>query len=472
MLNPELQNKIDFLWDCFRRSGISDPLIIIEQISYMLFIKNLEIKESEFKELGIEDDFFIPKDYRWSNFSKYPVEELFQVVADRIFPFIKSEVLSKFMRDAVFEISNPALLGQVVEVLNSIDSHVKGVNGELYECFLKNLSSSGSNYGQLYTPRHVIDMVVKMMEPAPGEMICDPACGTGGFLVSSAKFMSEKYKNKKEIDDIFTEQALTGLDINLSMLKISTMNLLMHDITISNIDYINVLSSQFNVQKQYDLVLTNPPFNGILHSEDIHPWLEGTVRTKRTELLFLALTFRILREGGRCAIIVPEGILHAQSRAHKTIRRLLVDDHCLEAIVSLPNGVFKPYASISTSVLIFSKKGTTGKVWYYEMTSDGFTLDNKRNPLEESDVSDIVSQWGSCKTQKNSQPQPNDKWFWVDKEDIKKMDWNLSISQYKKINYKETFYESPSVILDRIEKSEKEIMELIIDLRGRLTHEE
>lgn len=459
MLNLELRIKVDRLWEAFREKGITSPLKVVEQITYMLFIKSMDGE-------NFKNELYIPEICRWSVFSKYPTEEMFQIVAKEIFPFIqrRDSVMTEFMRDAVFEIPEPNLLGEVVKFLDNLDLQVNKTKLNFYEYLLLKLSKSEANYGQFYTPKHIVNMIVEMMEPALGELILDPACGTGGFLTATADFMREKSEEKLSFDN----ETFTGLDSNSSMLKISTMNLLIHDIAYPNIHYIDALSRQFEMVEHYDLVLTNPPFSGILDIENIHPGFNNILKTKRTELLFLALTLRVLRNGGRCAIIVPDGVLHRDSNAHIEIRRFLVEENCLEAVIALPVGVFKPYASISTSILIFRKKGSTDKVWYYEMTSDGFTLDDKRNPSKDSDLKDVVTSWIRCKEEKNLKPQNDDKWFWVDKDQIRENEWNLSINQYKKIEYKETLYDPPLVILDRIRKAEEEIMDIIADLRGGL----
>ncbi|PCD05689.1 DNA methyltransferase [Peribacillus simplex] len=460
MLNQELRIKVDRLWEAFRKKGITNPLKVVEQITYMLFIQSME-GENFKKEL------YIPEICRWSVFSKYPREEMFQIVVGEIFPFIqrRDSVMTELMRDAVFEIPEPNLLGEVVEFLENLDLQTNKTKVNFYEYLLLKLSKSEANYGQFYTPKHVVNMIVEMMEPALGELILDPACGTGGFLTAAANFMREKSEEKVSFDN----ETFTGLDIDSSMLKISTINLLVHDIAYPNIQYIDALSREFKMVEQYDLVLTNPPFSGILDIDGIHPcFLKNITKTRRTELLFLALTLRVLRDGGRCAIIIPDGVLHRDSYAHIETRRFLVEENCLEAVVALPVGVFKPYASISTSILIFRKKGPTDKVWYYEMTSDGFTLDDKRNPSKDSDLKDVVTSWLRCKEEKNLEPKNDDKWFWVDKDQIRENEWNLSINQYKKIEYKETLYDPPLVILDRIRKVEEEIIDIIADLRGVL----
>ncbi|MBH0318451.1 class I SAM-dependent DNA methyltransferase [Bacillus cereus] len=494
MLNTE-RNKIDKLWTSFWSGGISNPLTVIEQISYLLFIKGLDDKDNiEFKKAkrtGIKYTSIFPEDvYKWSTFKhEANPEVLFELFSKEIFPFIKnykdeSSVFSHYIRDATFLIPKASILHEAVQLISQLNMDNKDTKGDLYEYLLSKLSQAGVN-GQFRTPRHIIEMMVELMDPKIGEKICDPACGTAGFLVAASEYVLKKYTDpqsvfkdeegilhdkigdllSREQKKVFNENMFFGTDFDSSMLRISAMNLMLHGIEDPNIEYADALSSNYNDKQKYNLVLANPPFKGTLDESDINPTLKKVVNTKKTELLFMALINRILDLGGRGAVIVPDGVLFGSSKAHKDIRNLLVNENQLEGVISLPSGVFKPYAGVSTAILIFTKGGETDKVWFYEMQSDGFSLDDKRTPIIDNDIPDIIESWRNCKKNKDLEPVKGEKWFYVDREEILNNDLNLSIIAYKNVEFEEVVYEEPDVLINKIDSFEKGIIEDIKEIR-------
>ncbi|MCL2323319.1 MAG: type I restriction-modification system subunit M, partial [Oscillospiraceae bacterium] len=389
MITGEIKNKVDKIWTDIWAGGITNPLTVIEQLTYLMFIRSLDDKESERESIGTEQRTF-PQDedgqsMRWSKFKTKDPREIFEIISTKVFPFIKTmheekaTAFAKYMQDAVFIIPTPQLLQKIITGLDDLyEKDIKDldIQGDLYEYMLGKLSTAGQN-GQFRTPKHIREMMVKLLNPTPKDKICDPACGTAGFLVSSAEFIRSNYESEmtKEDWEHFDGTMFTGFDMDRTMLRISTMNLQLHSITNPHIEYVDSISKSNGISSAFDVVLANPPFTGTVDEESINDNLKVVCKTKKTELLFLALFIRLLKTGGRCACIVPDGVLFGNSNVHKSLRKELVENHQLQGIISMPSGVFKPYAGVSTAVLIFTKTGIGGtdKVWFYDMKSDGFS---------------------------------------------------------------------------------------------------
>ncbi|WP_129595937.1 HsdM family class I SAM-dependent methyltransferase [Anaerophilus nitritogenes] len=513
MLSPDIKSKIDKLWNNFWSGGISNPLTVIEQISYLLFIKRLDDMDnanekranrigkpyrSLFMELSekLKEDRKIEEDFnyellKWSQFKHLDVENMFDIVSQKVFPAIKklggdNSSFTAEMKDAVFMIPKASLLQESVRLIDGINMDDADTKGDLYEYLLSKLSTSGVN-GQFRTPRHIIRMMVELMDPSCDDKICDPACGTAGFLINSLEYVLEKYTNSESvftdeegnlhnrIGDMmkgeewehFRNQMFYGFDFDPSMVRIASMNLMLHSVDNPNVRQMDTLSKNYEEENKYTLVLANPPFKGSIDKEDINSTLAKGAKTTKTELLFMKLINTILDLGGRCAVIVPDGVLFGSTKAHKDIRQNLVEENALEGVISMPSGVFKPYAGVSTAVLLFTKGGETNKVWFYDMQSDGLSLDDKRNKLDhDGDIPDIVEKWRAVKKDNTIEPTKEDKWFWVEKEKIVDNDYDLSINKYKKIEYEEVVYEKPEMILDKLEALEKSILEDVAELKG------
>lgn len=512
MLNAEIKGKIDRLWNNFWSGGISNPLTVIEQISYLLFIKRLDDIDNanekranrigrpfkslftdlteKLKENGKVEDNFSPELLKWSQFKHLEVEKMFDIVSQRVFPAIKlmggeDSSFTAEMKDAVFMIPKPSLLQESVRIIDGINMDDADTKGELYEYLLSKLSIAGIN-GQFRTPRHILRMMVELMDPSIDDKICDPACGTAGFLINSLEYILEKYTRSEsvfideegnlhnKIGDMMSDEEwehfrtnmFYGFDFDPSMVRISSMNIMLHGIDNPNVRQMDSLSKRYEEENKYTVVLANPPFKGNIDEGDIHPTLSKGAKTTKTELLYMKLINRILDLGGRCAVIVPDGVLFGSTKAHKDIRKALVEENALEGVISMPSGVFKPYAGVSTAVLLFTKGGETNKVWFYDMESDGFSLDDKRNKLDnDGDIPDIIEKWRAVNMDKSLEPAKEDKWFWVEKDEIVGNDYDLSINKYKEIEYEEVVYEKPEVILDRIEQLERSILEDIAALK-------
>ncbi|MFT5876089.1 MAG: type I restriction enzyme M protein [Clostridium sp.] len=495
MLSSDIKSVIDKLWNNFWSGGISNPLSVIEQISYLLFIKRLDDmdnnKEKIANRTGKKYISIFPKDQmKWSTFKHFGVEKLFDIVSLEVFPFIKTyggeeSSFTEYMKDAIFMIPKPSLLQESVRLIDGINMDNSDTKGDLYEYLLSKLSVSGVN-GQFRTPRHIIRMMVELMEPTIDDVICDPACGTAGFLVNSMEYILEKYTRKKSVFtdedgivhnrigdmmeaedwDRFKTKMFYGFDFDSSMLRIASMNLMLHGLDNPNIRYEDSLSKAYDEENKYTLILANPPFKGSIDKDDINKSLLKGANTTKTELLFLKLFNRMLDLGGRCAVIVPDGVLFGSSNAHKEIRKKLIEENELEAVISMPSGVFKPYAGVSTGILIFNKGGETNKVWFYDMKADGFSLDDKRNPIENNDIPNIIESFKKCRENKDIEAKSEDKWFWIDKENIVQNDYDLSINKYKMVNYEEVEYEKPEVILSKIEVLEIDILKDIAEIKG------
>lgn len=486
MITGEMKSKVDRIWNTMWSGGISNPLSVIEQLTYLLFIKRLDelhtLKENKAARTKqpIEDPVFGPKQQhlRWSRFKETAPETMFATVQDEVFPFIKGlgtrngngngdgdpedSTYSHHMKDAIFMFPKPSLLANVVDQLDAIEMADRDTKGDLYEYMLGKIATAGQN-GQFRTPRHIIRLMVDMMAPTPKDVICDPACGTAGFLIAASEYLvehhsSEIYKSDKSRRK-FNEGTFHGFDFDTTMLRIGSMNMLLHGVENPDIRYKDSLAqSDEDDAERYSLVLANPPFAGSLDYESTAKDLQQIVKTKKTELLFLALFLRLLQTGGRAAVIVPDGVLFGSSKAHKAMRTMLVEDQKLDAVISMPSGVFKPYAGVSTAILLFTKtnSGGTEHVWFYDMQADGFSLDDKRTPQEgKTDLPDILKRWQS--REKETKRERTDQSFLVPKAEIAGNDYDLSINRYKEVEYEAVEHEPPKVILERLAKLEAEI---------------
>lgn len=481
MITGELKSKIDRIWETFWTGGITNPLEVIEQFTYFLFIKDLDdnekLRESNAELLGIPFEGMFPKDkqyLRWSKFRNEEAGEMYRIISEEVFPFIKNihddkqSAYSKYMSDAMFKIPTPLMLSKIVDAIDKLEIDDNEVKGDLYEYLLSKVATAGTN-GQFRTPRHIIKMMAELMKPTPEDIIVDPAMGTAGFLVGAEGYLREKHSDLflvQGLKEHFNNKMFNGFDMDRTMLRIGAMNMMLHGVDNPNIEYRDSLSETNKDSEKYTLVLANPPFKGSLDYEAVSADILKVSKTKKTELLFLALFLRILKIGGRCASIVPDGVLFGSTKGHKDIRKEIVDNHKLEAIISMPSGVFKPYAGVSTAIMIFTKTGTGGtdKVWFYDMKADGYSLDDKRNPIEENDIPDIIERFNNLEDEvKRKRTEQS---FFVPVEEIKENGYDLSINKYKEIEYEEVVYEKPEVILDRIEALEKSILEDIAELKG------
>lgn len=493
MITGELKSRIDKVWEAIWAGGISNPLTAIEQITYLLFIKRLDeiqsLKELKATRTGkpIESPLYTKTQnhLRWSQFKNLEAQKMFDLMTMPetkkdigIFAFIKKlgsssdSVFSRYMKDATFMISTPKLLERVVSMINDIPMEDRDTKGDLYEYLLSKLSSAGTN-GQFRTPRHIIKMMVELMEPKPDDVICDPACGTGGFLVASAEYLTSPERefqilHDKKMKDHFLTKMFYGNDFDSSMIRIAAMNMMLHGMENPNIESLDSLSEDCSsVENKYTLILANPPFKGSIDKDSIASNLKSVVKTEKTELLFLALILRELKIGGRCAVIVPDGVLFGSSNAHVAIRKEIIENHKLQAVISMPSGVFKPYAGVSTGILILDKTtvGGTDNIWFYDMESDGFSLDDKRNPISENDIPDILSKYKDYKAGKGKFKDKKAKAFIVAKTELTK-DYDLSINKYRLVVHQMKSHDKPSDILNRLKKTENEIAAHIRDLEA------
>ncbi len=484
MITGELRSKVDKIWETFWTGGITNPLEVIEQFTYLLFIKGLDdkeiVKENDAVLLGIDFDRTFPEDkqsLRWSKFKNFDAETMYNVVLNEVFPFIKTlhtnkeSAYAKYMGDAIFKIPTPLMLSKIVDGIDNIDMDENSdTKGDLYEYLLSKVATAGTN-GQFRTPRHIIDMIVKLMKPMPEDIIVDPAAGSAGFLVSSQEYLRKNHSDLflvQGLKEHFNNDMFYGFDMDRTMLRIGAMNMMLHGVDNPNIEYKDSLSEVNTDKEKFSLVLANPPFKGSLDYEQVSADLLKVTKTKKTELLFLALFLRILKTGGRCASIVPDGVLFGSTGGHKSIRKEIVENHKLEAIISMPSGVFKPYAGVSTAIMIFTKTGTGGtdKVWFYDMKADGYSLDDKRNPIEENDINDIVERFNNLENEVDR--KRTEQSFFVPVEEIRDNGYDLSINKYKEIEYEEIKYDSPQEIMLRIRELEMEITAGIEELAGMI----
>ena len=498
MIIGQLKNKIDALWDVFATGGLTNPLEVIEQITYLMFIHDLDESDNKkskecamlglpfismFKdELIIGDRTIDGTQLKWSVFHDLPADKMYSIIQEWVFPFIKTlhadknSAYSKYMDDAIFKVPTPLLLSKVVDSLDEIYDLMSKENdidirGDVYEYLLSKIATAGRN-GQFRTPRHIIRMMVELMKPAPDEIICDPACGTSGFLVTASEYLRENYKEDIYFDRQkkvhYMNHMFYGYDMDRTMLRIGAMNMMTHGVESPYIEYRDSLSDQNPDRDKYSLVLANPPFKGSLDADSVSSDLLKICKTKKTELLFLALFLKTLKVGGRCACIVPDGVLFGSSKAHKAIRKELIENNKLEAVISMPSGVFKPYAGVSTGILIFTKTnhGGTDNVWFYNMTADGYSLDDKRIKVNENDIPDIIQRFNSLDNEKDR--KRIDRSFLVPKVEIVENDYDLSINKYKEIEYERIDYPPTKEIMKEILEINSEIAKELEELNKLL----
>ena len=498
MLTGELKNRINSLWEIFWTGGITNPLDVVEQMTYLMFIRdlddtdNLRAKESAMlglphksifaDEVKIGDRTIPGNQLKWSVFHDFPAGKMYATVQEWVFPFIKtlhgdkSSAYAKYMDDAIFKIPTPLMLDKIVTALDGIYEQMaqmqdSDTRGDIYEYLLSKIATAGVN-GQFRTPRHIIRMMVELMQPRPDDVICDPACGTSGFLVAAGEYLKEYYKEEiffnKQKKDHYMNHMFHGYDMDRTMLRIGAMNMMTHGIDNPFIEYRDSLSDQNTDREKYSLILANPPFKGSLDADIVSADLLKICKTKKTELLFLALFLRMLKVGGRGAVIVPDGVLFGSSTAHKAIRKELVDGNRLEAVISMPSGVFKPYAGVSTGILVFTKTGHGGtdKVWFYDMRADGFSLDDKRTPVAENDIPDIIARFHDLPNEESR--QRTEQSFFVPKAEIVENGYDLSINKYKKTEYKPVEYPSTKEIMADLHELEMQITQELAELEGML----
>lgn len=531
MITGAVKNKVDKIWTDLWAGGITNPLTVIEQLTYLMFIRSLDEKELETEELenmsGEKLSKIFPQSpagqaMRWSRFKNNDAREIYEIISQRVFPAIKnmknghlpdfdekgemievqeesseqqeSTAFARYMSDAMFLIPTPQVLQKIITGLEDLYEHdLTGldVQGDLYEYMLGKLATAGQN-GQFRTPIQIREMMVELIAPTPDDVICDPSCGTAGFLVSASEYIRKHYEDTMTAEqwEHFATDAFSGFDMDRTMLRISAMNLMLHSITNPDVRYMDSVSKQNQIQEKYTICLANPPFKGTVDAESINDDLKAVTNTKKTELLFLALFLRILKKGGQCACIVPDGVLFGSSKAHQSIRKELVENHHLRAVISMPSGVFKPYAGVSTAVLVFTKTcmGGTDKVWFYDMKSDGFSLDDKRSPVEQNDIPDIIRRFWSIgqtppvtkgdiplREGDNADDILNEEGrarteqsFFVPKQEIADNGYDLSINKYKKVEYVPVEYPSTTEIMADLHELEMEITAGLAELEEML----
>ncbi len=496
MITGDIKNQIDSIWDTFWTGGITNSITILEQMTYLFFMKMLDDaqikKEAAANLLGgtitnpvfkdgawhnPDTDRDVPySNLRWHNFVNFEAERMFQTISKDAFIFIKNlnegkeSAYSRFMENATFLIPNPRTLVKIVEGVDKLDMNNRDTMGDVYEYVLGKMAASGNN-GQFRTPRHIIRMMVELMQPTLKDTICDPAMGSAGFIVESAKYITEHYKTellKKENTDHYKNSMLHGFDTDQTMLRIGAMNLMLHGVENPDIRYLDSLSTDNTDENRYSLCLANPPFAGSIDNEAVSKSLLAITKTKKTELLFVALFTRMLTVGGRCASIVPDGVLFGNSSGHKAIRKELIDNHRLQAVISMPSGVFQPYSGVSTAVLVFTKTdaGGTDKVWFYDMKADGYSLDQKRDEVKENDIPDVIARFKNLKEEESRTRKEQS--FLVPVDEIRANDYDLSINKYKEVERVKVEYEKPDVILGRIKSLESEINSAMSDLEKML----
>ena len=523
MLTGQRRNDIDKLWEKFWTGGITNPLTVIEQISYLMFARMLDMQEEMAERKGARTgkpvDRLFPETtegqlLRWKNFHHMSGKELHRHLKNNVYPYFASlghhseeeglgtegsatqalGHIGEYMQDADLEIKNESVLVSAVEMVHNLPLTQSDVKGDIYEYLLSKLTTAGIN-GQFRTPRHIIDAMIELIDPQPTDVICDPACGTAGFLARTMEYLNRVYSSEagtltdEDGDQHFTgdllepyrehinKQMFWGFDFDTTMLRVSSMNMMLHGVNGANIGFLDSLNKSikehYPQQEEdfFDVVLANPPFKGTLDEANTNPGLLGMVKTKKTELLFVAHILRALKLGGRAAVIVPDGVLFGSSNAHQQLRKELVENNQLEGIVSLPGGVFKPYAGVSTAILIFTKGGTTERVWFYDLQADGLSLDDKRTPLKgegSNDLPDAIAKWkqygelveanASNEDLERAFGDKTQKAFVVNASDIAGNKFDLSINRYKEVVYEEEEYEDPKVILQRLKGLEKEIL--------------
>ena len=497
MITGELRSKVDSIWDTIWTGGITSPITVLEQITYLMFMKLLDDNqlkaEAGANALGIKlknrvfgegicvisENPHVETDYknlRWHVFHNYEPGAMFSNIQNYVFPFIKQigegkdTAFSRYMKDTVFLIPTAKVLAKVVDGIDAMDMNNKDIMGDVYEYLLGKIAAAGEN-GQFRTPRHIINMMVQLMKPTLKDKILDPAMGSAGFLLESSTYISTHYAKelmKADNAKYYKSGMFSGFDTDQSMLRIGAMNMMLHGVEDPNITYQDSLSGDNNERNCYSLIMANPPFTGSVFQEEISKDLLALCKTKKTELLFLTLFVKMLEVGGRCASIVPDGVLFGSSTAHKAIRRELVENQKLVAVISMPSGVFKPYAGVSTAILIFTKTnaGGTDKVWFYDMKADGYSLDDKRSPIAANDITDIIARFNNLDGEEGR--ERTEQSFFVTKEEIVDNGYDLSINKYKKTEYVTVEYPSTAEILDRLDALEAEIASEMKELRKML----
>jgi len=511
MFTGEIRSQIDRIWDAFWSGGISNPLEVIEQITYLLFLKRLdelqtgeELKANRDKRPAVHLYFPKGKDklgtlyehYRWKTFKNMEAREMYAIISEHVFPWLRTlggngSTYAKHMKDARFTIPTAALLAKVVDMIDKVPMEDRDTKGDLYEYMLAKIASAGQN-GQFRTPRHIIRLMVEMVEPKPGDIVCDPACGTCGFVVAVGEYLREhrpEALTNAKLRQHFHSNLFHGFDFDNTMLRIGSMNMLLHGVENPDIVYRDSLSQDHaGEDEKYTLVMANPPFAGSLDYESCAKDLQQVVKTKKTELLFLALFLRLLKPGGRAAVIVPEGVLFGSSNAHKTLRRVLIEEQKLDAVISLPSGVFKPYAGVSTAILLFTKtnSGGTDYVWFYDVEADGLSLDDKRDKLlpddklgavpktalnpderKKNNLPDALSRWRQRDGKERERPRTAQS-FCVPKADIMAQGYDLSLNRYKEVVRAEVAHRPPRELLADLAKIESEIQQGMKELEGML----
>lgn len=486
MITGALKGKVDRIWDAFWSGGIANPLEVIEQITYLLFIRRLDdlqtLAEAKANRTGkpIENPVFQPGQYdlRWSRFKELEPGVMFRVIDDEVFPFLRQlggdgSTYSQHMKDARFTIPTPALLAKVVDLLDDIPMNDRDTNGDLYEYMLSKIATAGTN-GQFRTPRHIIQLMVDLTAPTPSDEICDPAAGTCGFLIAAAEYVRREHPSvlsDAQQRKHFHNSMFHGYDFDNTMLRIGSMNMLLHGVEAPDVRYRDSLSeASADEEGLYSLILANPPFAGSLDYEATSKELQKVVKTKKTELLFLALFLRLLKPGGRAAVVVPDGVLFGSSKAHRALRKTLVEEQKLDAVIKLPSGVFRPYAGVSTAILMFTKtnSGGTDRIWFYDVEADGYSLDDKRNPIEANDLPDVVERWAARNTTEKHRARTEQS-FSVPKSDVIAEDYDLSLNRYREVVHEEAERRPPLEIIADIERLEGEIADGLAKLKAMLS---
>ena len=498
MITGELRNKIDRLWEIFWTGGITNPLDVVEQMTYLMFIHDLDesdnLRAKESIMLGVPHQSIFAEDVqvgertisgeqlKWSVLHDFPADRMYSVMQEWVFPFIenlhadKESAYAKYMGDAIFKIPTPLMLEKIVTAMDEIyaqaeELHSKDVRGDIYEYLLSKISTAGVN-GQFRTPRHIIRMMVELADPQADDVICDPACGTAGFLVAAGEYLKERRQKEifynREKKDHYMNRMFHGFDMDRTMLRIGAMNMMTHGIDNPFIEYRDSLSDQNSDREKYSLILANPPFKGSLDADIVSADLLKACKTKKTELLFLVLMLRMLKVGGRCAVIVPDGVLFGSSKAHKEARKAIVEQNRLEAVISMPSGVFRPYAGVSTAVLVFTKTGHGGtdEVWFYDMQADGFSLDDKRTEVKENDIPDIVARFHNREGERAR--KRTEQSFFVPMQEIVDNGYDLSINKYKQVEYTPVEYPPTTEIMADLHALEAEITAGLAELEEML----
>lgn len=521
MLTGTIRNDIDKLWEKFWTGGITNPLTVIEQISYLMFARMLDMQETQKERIASRTGQAFTRNFpeseegqllRWKNFQHMAGEQLLPHLRQKVYPHFNEiklgdSGLSDFMRDADVEIKSPSLLKEAISMVEALPLGQSDIKGDIYEYLLSKLTTAGIN-GQFRTPRHIIDLMVQLLDPKPDETICDPACGTAGFLARAMEYLNKKYSdadgtfedeegNKHYSGNLLApyrkhieQNMFWGFDFDSTMLRVSAMNMLLHGVNNPNIHYQDSLNKSWqenpytSASDVFDIVLANPPFKGSLDATSTNKKVLDIVSTKKTELLFVAHILNILKVGGKSATVVPDGVLFGSSKAHQQLRKELLENNQLEAIISLPSGVFKPYAGVSTAIIVFTKGGTTENVWFYDVQADGYSLDDKRTELKgegTNDLPDVLTQWTSFRHSEMSdhraggnpeKEQPfedrTQKAFTVPKEEIANNKYDLSINRYKEVVYEEEVYDPPKVILKKLKDLENDILKDLDELEAML----